>query len=94
MDYILEHKDLSNYLLTSKYVDFDKKIIQDKIQELFYSSIDEIEAVRIAFEYVRDEIPHSWDIQSERVTKTITQTLECNTNCIEMVNCNLPTSLY
>ena len=203
MDYILEHEDLSNYLLTSKYVDFDKKIIQDKIQELFYSSIDEIEAVRIAFEYVRDEIPHSWDIQSERVTrtasevlmhkegicyaksmllaallrsqgiptgfcyqrvslgdapgirhaihalnavflssinkwiridahrningkkpqfsidkeqlafpiraeydeidyptiyanhiKTITQTLECNTNCIEMVNCNLPTSLY
>lgn len=34
MNYILEHEDLSNYLSASKYVDFDKKIIQDKIKEL------------------------------------------------------------
>lgn len=75
MKYILEHEDLSNYLLASKYVDFDKKIIQDKIKELFCRSIDEVEKVRIAFEYVRDEIPHSWDIQSERVTRTASEVL-------------------
>lgn len=75
MNYILEHEDLSNYLLASEYVDFDKKIIQDKIKELFCTSIDEVEKVRIAFEYVRDEISHSWDIQSERVTRTASEVL-------------------
>jgi transglutaminase-like putative cysteine protease len=75
MNYILEHEDVSNYLLASKYVDFDKKIIQDKVKELFYRSIDEVEKVRIAFEYVRDEISHSWDIKSERVTRTASEVL-------------------
>ena len=75
MNYILEHEDLSNYLLVSKCVDFDKKIIRDKIKELFYGSIDEVEKVRIAFEYLRDEIPHYWDIQSARVTRTASEVL-------------------
>lgn len=70
MDFILEFRDLSNYLLASKYIDFDKKIIQDKVKELFCDDLDEIQKVKIAFEYVRDEIPHSWDIQSNRVTRT------------------------
>ncbi|MBS5934055.1 MAG: hypothetical protein KIC94_14440 [Clostridiales bacterium] len=59
MNYILEHEDISNYLLASKYVDFDKKNIQDKVKELFGRGIDEVETARIAFEYVRDEFPHS-----------------------------------
>lgn len=75
MNYILEHEDISNYLLASKYVDFDKKNIQDKVKELFGRGIDEVETARIAFEYVRDEFPHSWDIQSERVTRTASEVL-------------------
>ena len=46
MNYILEHEDISNYLLASQYIDFDKKIIQDKVKELFNSSIDEVNAGR------------------------------------------------
>ena len=76
MDFILEHKDLSIYLLADKYVDFDKKIIQDKVKELFCDDLDEIQRVKIAFEYVRDEISHSWDIQSERVTRTASEVLK------------------
>jgi len=75
MNYILEHEDLSNYLFSSKYVDFDKEIIQNKAKELFNSSIEKVEKIRIAFEYVRDEIPHNWDIQSERVTRTASEVL-------------------
>ncbi|MCX7923102.1 MAG: transglutaminase family protein [Clostridia bacterium] len=75
MNYILEHDNLSNYLLATKYVDFDKQIIQDKVKELFYGNLDEVEKVRIAFEYVRDEISHNWDIQSERVTRTASEVL-------------------
>lgn len=76
MDFILDHEDLSNYLMSSKYVDFDKEIIQDKAKQLFSTSLVEIDKVRIAFEYVRDEIHHSWDIQSERVTRTASEVLK------------------
>jgi len=75
MDFILEHEDLSTYLLANKYIDFDKKTIQNKAKELLSNNLDEIEKVKIAFEYVRDEISHSWDIQSERVTRTASEVL-------------------
>ncbi|WP_297423866.1 transglutaminase family protein [Clostridium sp.] len=75
MNLILEHEDLSNYLVASKYVDFDKKIIRDKIKELFHRNMDEIEKVRIAFEYLRDEISHFCDIKGERVTRTASEVL-------------------
>ncbi|WP_333860531.1 transglutaminase-like domain-containing protein [Clostridium sp.] len=76
MNFILEHEDLSNYVLADKYVDFDKKIIQNKVKELFSDNLDEIQKIKIAFEYVRDEISHSWDIQSEIVTRTASEVLK------------------
>lgn len=76
MNFILEYEDLSTYLLSDKYVDFDKKIIQDKVKELFNDDLNEIQRVKIAFEYVRDEISHSWDIQSEKVTRTASEVLK------------------
>jgi transglutaminase-like putative cysteine protease len=76
MDFILEHEELSYYLLSSRYVDFKKEIIQDKINELFSERLDEIETIRIAYEFVRDKISHSWDIQSERVTRTASEVLK------------------
>lgn len=32
MNYILEHEDVSNYVLASKYVDFDKKIFRTRLR--------------------------------------------------------------
>lgn len=76
MDFILEYEDLSKYLSKSRYVDFNNEIIQDKVKELFCSkNIEEIQKVKIAFEFVRDEISHSWDIHSERVTRTASEVL-------------------
>ena len=46
MNFILEHEDLSNYVLADKYVDFDKKIIQDKAKELFSDNLDEIQKIK------------------------------------------------
>lgn len=40
-------------------MNYDYKIILDKVNELFCESLDEVEKVRIAFEYVQDEISHS-----------------------------------
>lgn len=76
MNLILENENLSHYLIVSKYVDFDKKIIQDKAKDLFHENLDKIEKIRIAFEYVRDNICHSWDIQSKRITRTASEVLK------------------
>lgn len=43
---------------------------------LFTAKQSEIEKVTIAFEFVRDEIHHSWDIQSNRVTKNASDVLK------------------
>ncbi|WP_368489587.1 transglutaminase family protein [Clostridium sp. BJN0013] len=76
MNLVLENRNLLNYLLVSKYVDFDKEIIQDKAKELFHENLDEIKKIRIAFEYVRDKISHSWDIQSKKITRIASEVLK------------------
>lgn len=76
MKLYLEYEDISKYLLADKYVDFDKEIIKNKAEKLFDEGLDEIIKTKIAFEYVRDEISHSWDIQSQRVTRTASEALE------------------
>jgi transglutaminase-like putative cysteine protease len=42
----------------------------------FYKGQSEIEKAKIAFEFVRDEISHSWDIQSTRVTFKASEVLK------------------
>jgi transglutaminase-like putative cysteine protease len=36
---------------------------------------DDVDFVKVAFEFVRDEIGHSWDVQDPRVTLSASQTL-------------------
>jgi transglutaminase-like putative cysteine protease len=68
MELIPESTNLMDYLEELDVVDFSHPFIQKKINELFHEGQSEIEKAKIAFEFVRDEISHSWDIQSTRVT--------------------------
>ena len=68
MNLVCETENLDDYLIESKEVNFFNPIIKEKIDELFNASQTEVEKVKLAFEYVRDEISHSWDIQGKRVT--------------------------
>lgn len=65
---ICESEFLEDYLGESEEVDFSHLSIKEKASELFLTSSDEEEFVQKAYEYVRDEISHSWDIQSSRIT--------------------------
>ncbi len=75
MELLVEKMDGKEYLKADKYVDFHHPAITQKASELFNGCIDEISKMKIAFEFVRDEISHSWDIQSKRVTKTASEVL-------------------
>ena len=65
---ICESNYLDEYLPELGVVDYNHPLIKEKVNELFSSSLNEIEIVKIAFDYVRDNISHSNDIHSSRVT--------------------------
>lgn len=75
MKMICESENLNDYLLKSEEINYSSQIIKGKIKELFNSSQTEIEKVKVSFEFVRDEISHSWDIQSGRITCNASEVL-------------------
>lgn len=75
MKLVLESKRLSDYLKADKYVDFFDPGVKEKAERLFRDHGCETEKIQAAFEFVRDEISHSWDIQSTRITRTASEVL-------------------
>ena len=60
--------DLTIFLAENKYIDFLSPIIKEKANDLFYAKNTDVEKAIIAYEYVRDEIPHSFDIGAKIIT--------------------------
>lgn len=60
--------DLAIFLEEDEFIDYSESIIQKKAKKLFKDTSNDIEKVKIAFEFVRDEIPHSLDIDTEIIT--------------------------
>ncbi|MEK4425106.1 transglutaminase-like domain-containing protein [Solibacillus sp. FSL K6-1523] len=79
MTFVLESNDLNEYLLETEEVNYTHPMIQHKISELFQPDFTESQKIEIAFKFVRDQIPHSWDIQSDIVTRTASEVLEKQT---------------
>lgn len=68
MELICESDIMEDYLLETNEMNYSSAVIQEKIDELFTPSQNEIEKVKVAYEFVRDQISHSWDIQSTIIT--------------------------
>jgi len=67
------------FLQEHKYIDFTLPNIQMKATELFDGLHDEISKSKIAYEFVRDEIPHSFDIKSDVITAKASDVLKYKT---------------
>jgi len=76
MELSCESQYLEDYLLELDVVDYSHSLISKKVNELFAFSPNEMEIVKIAFEYVRDSIAHSGDILSSRVTCQASEVLQ------------------
>lgn len=63
-----ESNSLADYLADSEEVDFNHGSIREKAAQLGSVSSNEENFIKKAYEFVRDEISHSWDIQSSRIT--------------------------
>jgi transglutaminase-like putative cysteine protease len=76
MKLIPESVNLTEYLKELEVVNYSHPLIQEKVDELFDKELSDIEKVKAAFEFVRDGVSHSWDIQSKRVTCKASEVLK------------------
>jgi len=64
------------YLATSQWIDPKHPQVQALIDSRNWRALGEAEAARHAYEFVRDEVAHSWDARSHRITRTSTEALQ------------------
>jgi transglutaminase-like putative cysteine protease len=69
------HHSWDRYLAETPEIDFGKPSIRDLVATSDWLEAGEIDRVRLAFEFVRDEVPHSWDIQAPIVTCAASEVL-------------------
>ena len=70
---------MDRFLAASEYVDFDADNIQAIASELFSDDMSDIEKAKAAFEFVRDEIPHSFDCSASVITARASDALQHRT---------------
>lgn len=68
MQLVCESNKFDDYLLELDVVDYSYPLIREKVEALFTYSLNEMDMIKTAYEFVRDNIAHSYDIQSSRVT--------------------------
>jgi transglutaminase-like putative cysteine protease len=77
MRLICESLQREDYLKELPELNFSHPLIKQKVNEIKWDSEnDSLEYKKRAYEFVRDEISHSWDIQSEKITKTASEVFE------------------
>ena len=76
LKYQLEQDNKQAYLASTHYIDWQHPLIVQKAAELFANCTDEREKIKAAFDFVRDQIPHSGDIGSHKITHTASEALQ------------------
>ena len=67
------------FLAADKYVDFHDSGIEACAAALFHPGMDPVKKARVAYEFVRDEIPHSFDCNSDVITARASEVLKHKT---------------
>ena len=76
---ILQSSNISGYLKVTPVIDWDDSDIQYKTAEITQGTTSDIEKATRLFEWVRDCIPHSKDIESDFVTCNASEVLNVGT---------------
>ena len=66
---------MNDYFIETQSIDYNVENIQKKVSHLKELSCDDIDYIERCFMFVRDEIPHSWDIGAEIVSKKASEVL-------------------
>ncbi|WP_330295064.1 transglutaminase-like domain-containing protein [Streptomyces sp. NBC_00503] len=68
MKLIQEHSDVAAYLAADEAVDHDHPLVQETADALWAATGDAYSYAKVAFEFVRDTIPHTADSGDDRVS--------------------------
>lgn len=68
--------NISAYLKEDSVIDYNNESIQKLADELYQKAENELEFVKITYEFVRDHISHSADINADVLTCTASEVLE------------------
>ncbi|WP_328557067.1 MULTISPECIES: transglutaminase domain-containing protein [unclassified Streptomyces] len=79
MELIQKTSDLSAYLAADEVVDHHHPLVRETAGRLAEGAADSYAYARLAFEFVRDTIPHSFDSGDPRVTWRASDVLERRT---------------
>ena len=74
-----ESNNIDNYLKYDSVTDWNNPSIQLKAKEIIEGAVNEIDKARLIYEWVRDEIPHSNDINTQVLTCSATEVLSQKT---------------
>jgi Transglutaminase-like enzymes, putative cysteine proteases len=70
---------MNKFLEENNYIDFNTTIIQDTVKTLFKAGMSDEEKAKAAYEFVRDQIPHSFDCNATVITAKASDVLKYNT---------------
>ena len=76
MKLIPKSHDIKEYLKADAVIDYDDKSVSRLADTLYERSEDRLDYIRIAYEYVRDRIEHSADINAEEVPCSASEVLK------------------
>jgi len=74
-----ESDNIDDYLRVTEIIDWDNLDVLTKAKEIVEGVANTVAKIKYLFEWVRDEIPHSQDIDSNIVTCTASEVLEAGT---------------
>ena len=80
---------MKDYLIETPSIDYTNPIIQEKVQELKNQSSDDLNYIEQSYLFVRDKIPHSWDIGTTTVSRTASEVLKNKTGICWTKSCLL-----
>ncbi|RKZ68470.1 MAG: Cro/Cl family transcriptional regulator [Gammaproteobacteria bacterium] len=70
---------MDKFLTSSEFVDFENEIVANKAKEIAGGISDHLQISKACFEFVRDEIKHSWDYKLDPVTCKASDVLKFGT---------------
>lgn len=69
-------EDINKYLENDNVIDYENENIQNLADTLYQKSNDEVSFIKSAYEYVRDNISYSADIDNDKITCSASEVLK------------------
>ena len=82
-------KENDSYLASTGCIDYNHPLVQEKVIELREKAESSLDYIKKVYEFVRDEIPHSWDIEATAVSRKASDVLKNNTGICWTKSCLL-----